>query len=90
MDNVNLEKPKKMRLNVYLPDFLVETLDNYANKIGLNRSAALTTLIYPLYEKEQSKIYMDIMKELSNKTGSMTVDDMMKDLKSILDDMKDD
>ncbi len=82
--------PEKARVNVYLPKFLLDTLDNYANQMGLNRSAALTTLIYPLYEKEQYKIYMDIMKELSNKTGSMTVDDMMKDLKYIIDNMKDD
>jgi len=81
--------PEKVRVNVYLPRFLLDSLDNYANQMGLNRSAALTTLIYPLYEKEQYKIYMDIIKELSNKSGSMTVDDMMKDLKFIIDNMKD-
>ena len=82
--------PEKARVNVYLPKFLLDSLDNYANQIGLNRSAALTTLIYPLYEKQQSEIYMSILKDLSDKSGSNTVDDMIKDLKSILDDIKDD
>lgn len=85
MDTINTDKT---RINLYLPRYLVDCLDDFSNEIGLSRSAAASMLLYQFYENKKNKELSMLYTDLLNKSGSKNVDEMLLELKSMIDEMK--
>lgn len=91
-----LEQTEKIRLNLYVPVFLADALDRYANRMGLNRSAAFTVILNQLYEREQAEEYVNVLKEMKNINQimnqsmgeNMTAEDMIKEMKEFVEVIK--
>lgn len=87
-----LEQTEKIRLNLYVPVFLADALDRYANRMGLNRSAAFTVILNQLYEREQAEEYVSVLKEMKNINQSMgegvTAEQMIKEMKGFIEVIK--
>lgn len=85
MNKINTDKT---RINLYLPKYLVDCLDDFSNEIGLSRSAGASMLLYQFYENKKNKELSMLYTDLLNKSGSKNVDEMLFELKSMIDEMK--
>ena len=70
---------KKTRVNIYLPESLVNKLDDDANSLGLSRGAVICMYLNRHYENQQTaKSFRDGV-ELMQKTPNEAIQMIMKD-----------
>lgn len=87
-----MEKDERIRMNIKIPPYIRDWYKEQGDRYSVPYTNYISMLLTQYYEKEKEKElvqeFNETLKKLNNMSdGSMSVEDMMKDLRSILDDI---
>lgn len=87
-----MEKDERIRMNIKIPPYIRDWYKEQGDRYSVPYTNYISMLLTQYYEKEKEKElvqeFNETLKKLNNMSdGSMNVEDMMKDLRSILDDI---
>ncbi len=87
-------KDEKVRLNIKVPVYIRDWYKEQGDRYSVPYTNYISMLLTQYYEREKEKEliqeFNDTLKELGNMTdGSMSIEDMMKDLRDIFNSAKD-
>ncbi len=87
-----MKKDERIRMHIKIPSYIRDWYKEQGDRYSVPYTNFISMLLTQHYEKEKEKElvqeFNETLKKLNNMSdGSMSVEDMMQDLRSILDDI---